>query len=336
VPLLRKLGHTVVYVDLWSNRNTDPAQLLKESLYEAIAQQAGRVAKAAKSATKALGLTKITALSTLQFELGDQEKNSYVSLTMLLTRLADKSKTKKVVLIVDEAQQALTTPTGENAMFGLKAARDALNIARKEFGLVLLCTGSSRSKLSGLVRGKESPFFGAQVVDFPVLGEDFIKAYTDFTNPRLMKAKRITAEAMAIAFDLLGHRPEDLFHAAGAAVMQSVAGANDLSNALILAAKQSQADTLSHIQSQFDPLPATQQAVLLNLLETEKTGFTPYSKETLDKYAKYTKSKVSVTAVQAALKALVLKGIVWQAKRGTYSIDDPLWFEWWVERQASK
>ncbi|MDT9702615.1 hypothetical protein, partial [Streptomyces sp. P17] len=56
-----------------------------------------------------------------------------------------------VVLIVDEAQHALNSNEGVNAMFALKAARDALNPGGKRPGLRLVFTGSSRDKLAQLV-----------------------------------------------------------------------------------------------------------------------------------------------------------------------------------------
>jgi AAA domain len=332
IPALEKSGHVVIYVDLWSDKSVDPAELLRQSLINALLSRESRI----KKTTRAIGLSKITALATLSFDLNTSKDNKSQTLTDILTKLANKAKSKRVVLIVDEAQQALATETGEIAMFALKAARDALNADPSNFRLLLLCTGSSRSKLSGLVSGKESPFFGARVVDFPVLGNDFIEAYASFVNKRLNRTMQFDAPTMSKAFSLLNHRPELLFQVTGAAVAQSMLGKtkpntsskiNEISRVLLNQAKAQKADTMREISEQFNALPLVQQAVLLSMID-EQEAFAPFTKASLATYAQHTGEKVSNTSVQGALESLVTKDIAWQAKRGGYLLDDPLWSLW--------
>lgn len=89
-----------------------------------------------------------------------------------------------MVLVIDEAQHALTTEAGINAMFALKAARDQLNQGREGegSGLHLVFTGSNRDKLAHLVLGKSQPFFGSSITPFPLLGKAFTQAYTAHLN----------------------------------------------------------------------------------------------------------------------------------------------------------
>ena len=322
-PLLREKGHEVVYADLWADQRREPADLLKEALIAALKAKAGRVRKA----TQALGLTKVTALASLSFDLNTAAGQENASLTQLLTQLADKSKTKKVVLIVDEAQQALATERGEAAMFALKAARDSLNANPAKPRLMLLCTGSSRSKLSGLVAWKTSPFYGAHVVDFPVMGAEFTQAYAAYLNPRLAESMQLDLDALNEAFVLLGHRPETFMQAAGVATTQALPEIGTVSQALLVQAKKIKGQMLGELQTQFDALPPVQQVLLLRILEDE-SHFAPYAKESLTAYAAYVGEPVSVTLVQSSLAALVDKDIVWLAKRGGYSVDDPLWAVW--------
>ncbi|MET0961273.1 MAG: hypothetical protein ABWY05_00420 [Noviherbaspirillum sp.] len=77
---------------------------------------------------------------------------------------------KRFILIIDEAQHALSTSQGVNSPYALKAARDALNMNEDDPRLILLCTGSHRSKQANLLTTKDHPFFGSRVRDFPTTG----------------------------------------------------------------------------------------------------------------------------------------------------------------------
>lgn len=329
-PVFEAQGHLVVYIDLWAHRDLDPGVALRNAFYSALEQKAGRLAKA----TKALGLSKVTALSAVSFDLTKNAPTDSTTFTQLLTQLADKSKTKKVVLIVDEAQHALMSTSGENAMYALKAARDALNSSIVNARLILLCTGSSRSKLSALVTGKQSPFLGAVVRDFPPLGADFTKAYSDFVSAKLQAHLRFRHEVMQQAFELLNYRPETLMSITGITVAATIHGGEDINQSLLKQAKIVRDGAHQEMQIMFDELTVTQQAVLLRLLDANHTGdnFAPFGKVSLQSYADYVGEPVSTTNAQSALDGLVQKDIVWQAKRGGYAVDDPLWMEWWLER----
>lgn len=346
LPLLKECGIEVVYVDLWEDRSRDPAQLLQLAVQRALDQHAGLLAKTAKVAHES-GLARVSAMRMVTFELG--KSNADGTLTDALLQLAQRAKAGKVALIIDEAQQALATEAGETAMFALKAARDALNVAPSEPRLILLCTGSSRSKLSALVSGKESPFFGAAVRDYPVLGVGFTEAYTAFVNARLQPEVQMSAEAMQQAFALVSHRPESLFVATGNAVSRTVLAAGAMAAgddtatvktmdaALLHEARATQGAALGVLQDQFDVLTPNQQAIFIHLMgvTVAKQRFTPFGKVSLGKYAEYVGDKVSATAAQSALDALVDKELVWQAQRGGYALDDPMWLDWFVARQPA-
>ncbi len=77
-----------------------------------------------------MGIDKLSFLRTLSWDFSQPQLPEGATLTQaleLLHRAADKT----VVLVIDEAQHALTTEAGVNAMFGLKAARDQLNQGRE-------------------------------------------------------------------------------------------------------------------------------------------------------------------------------------------------------------
>jgi len=64
---------------------------------------------------------------------------------------------KPVALIIDEAQHALTSESGENAMTALKSARDTLN-GPDRVKLMLVMSGSYRDKLLRLVNTNGAAF----------------------------------------------------------------------------------------------------------------------------------------------------------------------------------
>lgn len=65
---------------------------------------------------------------------------------------------KPVALLVHEAQHALTSKAGENAMAALKSARDTINNSAGR-RLMLVMTGSDRDKLMRLVNSTSAAFY---------------------------------------------------------------------------------------------------------------------------------------------------------------------------------
>jgi hypothetical protein len=96
-----------------------------------------------------------------------------VTLSPALAALSDETRAM-TDLIVDEAQHAITSEIGANALFALKAARDELN-SSAHHGLRIVATGSHRDKLAMLRSSKGQAFFGAPLVNFSPLGKDYIE-----------------------------------------------------------------------------------------------------------------------------------------------------------------
>ncbi len=105
-------------------------------------------------------------------------------------------------------------------MFALKAARDAMNLAGQPPKLLLVCTGSSRSKLGALVTGKESPFYGSRLRDFPMLGKDFAIWLCKRLQAQQPTLVGLDPEAVYRAFSVLGYRPEEMINTIGEAGFQ--------------------------------------------------------------------------------------------------------------------
>lgn len=120
-PALQAAGALVIYTDLWEDRSKDPADLIAGAIREELARHEGIVLKIARKA----GMDKV-AVGGLSFSLDKVGVNGGVTLATALETLSDEVK-KPIVLIIDEAQQAAISQSGQDALFALKAARDELN-----------------------------------------------------------------------------------------------------------------------------------------------------------------------------------------------------------------
>jgi hypothetical protein len=242
---------------------------------------------------------------------------------------------KPTALIVDEAQQALATAGGVNAMFSLKAARDALNQgggSKEGPALLLVFTGSHRDKLSNFVLKRDQPFFGADIADFPKLGRDYADAYTDWINDRLAATNRFQKDDVWRAFQALGYRPEILQKALRDAALgptKSDGLRADLANG----ARALRARIWEDYDSQFSSLTAIQRAVLGHLIR-EGAKFAPFTAASLAAYSESVGKHVTAAEAQAALETLRTQNIVWRNARAAYTLEDQDMTEWFVANQA--
>lgn len=328
--LIPELAHRkipVIYVDLWANRETDPAHLVYEAIRAELANQEKPLARFVRKT----GLRKVSIGGTFSFDI--EQVGHAITLAAALEELVDRHPANRVVVIIDEAQHALASDAGQAAMFALKAARDALNIGQDLPRLLLLCTGSSRSKLGALTTGKGSPFFGARLRDFPVIDKGFTDALTVRLKSRQSSLSDLREETVFRVFQLLGNRPEEMIATLADAAFQR----NDDSdiNALLFDMAHARLDEFfQELDQQFSALNPLQQVVLRRIVEVGD-AFSAYDAETLSHYGQTLGADVTVAAVQNALDVLVGREIVWRPKRGGYFVDDPLWNDW-AELRAAK
>src|SRR6266571_8968773 len=121
-PAFERAGALVVYADLWANPTADPGEVIVAAIRASLATKEGVVMRLAKAS----GLSKVAIGGAVNFDLDRVGLGKDVSLTDALVALSDETK-QVIVLIIDEAQHAITTDAGIAALFALKAARDELN-----------------------------------------------------------------------------------------------------------------------------------------------------------------------------------------------------------------
>ena len=318
VPALESAGAHVLYVDLWRERDADPGEVIVEAVAGALAAEKG----ARRRAVKRIGDASVS-VGSVSVSLGRQdERTAKISTTAALTALSDETG-RVIVLIVDEAQHAITTEAGNNALFGLKAARDELN-SSAHHGLRIVATGSSRDKLAMLRASKDQAFFGAPLVMFPPLGEDYVRWFVE---------QQVFSDALDVGdvtrwFERVGHRPEFL-NAAAEAVSLEFGDSRATVSERLEAALEREVALANEVSLELIRSLRPLQSAVLREMASKGRDYAPFEGKTMKRYARTVRSidrestiVPSATNVQAALESLKQRGLVWRAARGVYALEE--------------
>ena len=328
-PELERQGMVVVYVDLWSDQRRDPGSLVAEAIGRALDAQRGPVARVAKAS----GLENVTIAGVLKIDTSKIGQLDGSTLPDAIRALYDLAKAP-IVLIIDEAQHALTSEAGEATMAALKSARDQLNAPGK-VNLMLVMSGSDRDKLLRLVNTNGAAFFGSQIQRMPALDHDFIASIVTLIEAQRPALQPVDADALAAAFRLFGHRPQFFMEALGQALSPLSEVKGRFEAAVEQAGLQRQRDDQSQMESDYLGLKPVEQAVLWRLLD-QAQRFRPYDAEALRFYQQQSGKKVSAQQAQNALESLRQHNpaLVWKSARGEYAVDDAAMHEWYQQRAA--
>jgi hypothetical protein len=320
VPQMQARGWETLYIDLWADRARDPADLIIAKIRDAIATHDGAVLRAAKS----VGLDKLSVFGTISLDISKIGQTGGATLADALAKLREKSG-KPLAILVDEAQHALSSDAGLQAMFALKAARDQLNQGTGTKGLYLVMTGSNRDKLSHLVLRKNQPFFGAGVTRFPLLDIGFIQAYAAWLKPQFAPGKDFSVDVLERAFELVARRPEMLKQVVGDAVT-NLGGAQALG--------ELKARAWQDFEVTYHALPDAQKAVL-DAVARHSPGYEPFAESSMATYEQALGKPLNNSAVQTALEALREKELIWRAGRGDYAFEDDGLQAWYLENHPA-
>ena len=328
-PELEKRGVVVVYVDLWSDQKRDPGSLIAEVVGRALVKHLGPVAKAAKAG----GLDSIS-VGGVKIDTSKIGKIDGATLADALRALHESSR-KTVALIVDEAQHALTSVDGENAMAALKSARDQLN-RPGVVNLMLVMSGSDRDKLLRLVNTNAAPFYGSQIQRMPELGSDFIAHIAALIAKQRPDLGAINQTQLQEAFVFFGQRPQFFIDALGQVLSPLASHTGRFEEAMLAQAQQRQQDDETQMESDYRALKPLEQAVLWRLIELG-ARFRPYDAEALQFYNAKTGDKVSAAKVQKALDGLRAHqpSLIWKSARSEYTVEDAAMPRWFAQRVAA-
>lgn len=330
-PELERRGIIVAYVDLWAAPERDPGELIAETIARALQMQQGLVSRA----VRASGVESVTIAGALKIDTRRIGQADGSTLADALRALHEIAKAP-VALIIDEAQHALTSVAGENAMIALKSARDQLNRPDR-INLMLVMSGSDRDKLLRLLNANAAPFYGSTIKYMPALDQDFVAYLAALIERQRPDLAPVNRALLASAFHDFGQRPQFFIDAIGQALSPLGEYASQRFEPAVLAlARERQEQDRRQMESDYLALRPLEQAVLWRMLE-QGPRFRPYDADALRFYSDKTSNPATRAMAQRALESLRSRqpSMVWKSARGEYAIDDAAMHRWYQERMAA-
>ena len=327
IPTLQEQNALTIYVDLWANREgNSPTKIVLNAIRQTLRH-----------------LTSQSHLSELKIDLKvfsltyDIERIGLadgVSIADALFELIQKIDTN-IVLIIDEIQETLKSEIGRNLLTALKSARDRVNLrADNPNGtyLMIVGTGSHRSFVTAMASKLSQPFYGADRVDFPPLGNDFIAWQLE----KLRTVKVIpNRETLSKGLGILGARPK-VFHDVLKS-MQSYTGTEVNETFLAICKNQARSDADEFLEA----VRSADTVTRLLFTEIAKAGpegcSNLFSSTFLQKLSeKIRKNKtISPSSIQAKLAQMQKKDWIYPVGYGSYSVSDPQARVVWIENEET-
>lgn len=316
-PALQDTGAIVIYTDLWEDKQADPGKVIISAIRAEVSKYDGVIKRLAKN----VGMDKLS-LGGMSFLIDKVGLNQDISISAALVALSDETK-KPIALIIDEAQHAITTRDGNDTLFALKAARDEVN-SSLHYGLRVIATGSSQSKLAMLRNSKDQAFFGAHIFPFPNLDDKYIEWFCQHQE----FGKHLNQSDVLDLFARASFRPEILGIAAEVLKYDFELQDEDVPSRFsdeVIHQIELLNDSLYSVVHSLTPI----QFAVLKVLAKSGSKYAPFESETLGMYRAVLDEagagddvKTDVTSVQQALTSLQEKSLVWKESRGVYALED--------------
>ena len=204
MPFADGQGLLPVYVDVFQHR-ADPLAAINYALQEAIDDLTvpnSTIGKRLKTSVKKIGV------ASASLELGEKPvrrrpDDPFLLVDWLIKNLVRTAK-KPLLLIFDEVQELATVANGENIVSAIRLA-----ITKSKNNLRVVFTGSSQEKLLTLFsRSRAALYEGANTLEFPYLGDDFLNFIAQKCKERFKK--RIDPVDLGAAYARLHHQPRAL------------------------------------------------------------------------------------------------------------------------------
>lgn len=329
IPALEALGAIVVYVDLWSQPQANPADLVHEAIRKTLKELQIPGSGILKRLKEVTNLEAGAAGFKFGFKLADVGKDDGVSLAQAFQELIDQAQTD-VVLIVDEVQHALGSADGDHLLHALKAARDAINTRPGTPGhFLFIGTGSHRARVQELTLKGNQAFNGAVTNEFPVLGRDFIDYVLAQVGPQL-GAIQPSAEVTEAAFRSMGSRPEELMKALN--VLRSLPP-DALPDEHLPTIAQSLGAAAADVELQkVEAMGPLAEAVFSRICSIGGDVKGVFTGEALKAYAAQIGREVSAQEVQGIIGAMTSANLLMRVKHGHYGVTDPFVEKAWMNR----
>jgi uncharacterized protein len=314
IPEAKRAKLLPVYADLWLDR-ADPLGAIIHALEEALDDQtvpSTAVGKIAKTPVKKLG----------GVEFGEAPARRALPtrpamrLDALVARLA-AHRVQPILLMLDEVQALAEVGDGVAVMSSLRA------VLQKYQGKIrAVFTGSSQEALAAMVVAAGGPMYQfAQLIDFPVLGDEYLEALANHFAS-VHSTKRLALGELRRCFQRIGHKPalmKDIVKS------MSAEGITDVD----LALKRHVADArqIRGWQGILEGVSPLEQ----HLLRVVAQGEPPLGLQAVSFLARQTNGHSTIPKIRVALQRLKRAGLL--VKPGTrYVVADALFADWLMGR----
>lgn len=332
IPALEQDGAVVIYVDLWTDPQASPAKLVHAAVRRTLAD----LQTPASGLMQKLRQIRGGDIAVLGFKFGFKLESlgqaDGPTLAQALTEVVDQAGTD-VVLIIDEVQHAMTSEDGNQMLFALKAARDAINQRPGTPGhFIFIGTGSHRALLNELTSRRTQAFAGAASVAYPMLGEDYVAFLLD--RLRLENLRPLPSPAAAAqAFATLGQRPEELMRALKQLVL-SLPPDGEPDAILPVVASTMRAMAAEVELAKVEEMGGLAKAIFEKIAAAPGDAKGLFTAAAAAEYSRAVGREVRVEEIQPAANELLAANLVMRRGHGLYGITDPFVQEAWREKQA--
>ncbi len=332
LPELEGRGAVVIYVDLWSDTKASPAALVQGALRQTLRQLATPRSPLLERLRRLRGLELGGTGFRFGFQLERLGEEGGATLAQALTEVVDQSG-GDVVLIVDEVQQAISGDEGNQMLLALKAARDAINPRPGTPGhFLFLGTGSHRALVSELTARRNQAFAGATSLPYPLLDQAYVRHVLDRLREECMDALP-TVEAAWRAFQILGHRPEELLRALGQLRANASSGLSpDQLLPVIATTLRSSAADLE--LAEVEQIGGLATAIFDRVACSDGPARGIFSAEAAAAYGEAIGREVRVEEIQPVVNELLAANVLMRVGHGLYGVSDPFVQEMWRERRG--
>ena len=192
-----------VYADVWLQR-TAPLDAINHALEEALDDAtipARRLGKLGKTPVKKIG----AAGASLEFGEAPARRALPAApearLDALIARLAAATD-KQILLMLDEIQTLGEVRNGDAIISALRAV-----LHKRKAVVAAVFTGSSQSGLASIMSTAGTPMYQfAQLLDFPVLGDEYLKDLAAHFA-RVRRGKKLLLDDLRALFARIGSKP---------------------------------------------------------------------------------------------------------------------------------
>ncbi len=322
-PAARQAKWLPVYADLWLQKSA-PLEAINHALEEALddvtvpSSEVGRLAKTTVKKVGALGASVDFGDAPARRPLPTAPE---LRLDALVVRLAAASD-KPILLMLDEIQALGDVADGERVIATLRAV-----LHKRRDILKSVFTGSSQEAMVRMLSTAGSPMYQfAQLMDFPVLGDEYLKQLADHFA-EVHPGKLLPLDDLRRVFARIGFKPRlmrDLVKSL------SAEGLTDLQAGVkrfLLDDRQ-----VAGWSALLQPHDLFERAVLLAIAH----GQPPMGRETLDSLARVQGGRPTVAKVRAAIERLRRAGLLTKAGSGPTAVDDPLFSEYLQDRSLDQ